>query len=45
VPLRSPDVLVMLPQPRELARESPPSLRTVIRHLRAIRATPRSAES
>lgn len=38
VPLRGESVLGLLPKPSELQRECPPSLRTVLRHLKVIRA-------
>ena len=43
VPLRGESVLALLPKPAELQRECPPSLRTVLRHLKVIRAVRRLA--
>jgi hypothetical protein len=37
-PMRGETVLALLPKPAELQRERPPSLRTVLRHLKVIRA-------
>jgi hypothetical protein len=42
MPLRAEKVLAQLPSPRELGRNHPPSLRTVWRHLRAIRERSRT---
>jgi hypothetical protein len=41
VPIRADAVLALLPQPLELGRSNPPALRTVKRHLSAMRAARR----
>jgi hypothetical protein len=41
VQLRGESVLALLPKPAELQRECPPSLRTVLRHLKVIRTVRR----
>jgi hypothetical protein len=42
VPIRAEAVLALLPQPGELGRDKPPSLRTVLRHLSTIRSVRRT---
>ena len=43
VPLRAESVRALLPSPKDLGRDDPPSLRTIKRHLSAIRAERRLA--